>query len=130
MTHKHLLSIINSLDATKATGLDGVSPKMIKLTAAVIAPYLLKIINIGIQTGSFPQLLKNAKRFPIYKGGPKNDPSNYRPISILPIPKLIEKHVTKHLFMYLNKYHLIHISQSGFRQNHSCQTSLVKLINN
>ena len=107
------------------------APKAIKLTAAVIAPSLLKIINIGIQTGSFPQLLKNAKLFPIYKGGPNNDPSNYRPISILPvIPKVIEKHVTKHLFAYLNKYNHIHISRSGFPQNHSCQTALVKLINN
>ena len=91
----------------------------------------MKIINIGIQTGSFPQLLKNAKLFAIYTGGPNNDPSNYRPISILPdISKFIEKHVTKHLFAYLNKYKLMHISQSGFRQNHSCQTALIKLINN
>ena len=74
MTHNHLLSIINSLDVTKATtGLDGVSLKIIKLTAAVIAPSLLKVINIGIQTGSFPQILKNAKLFPIYKNGPNND---------------------------------------------------------
>ena len=29
---------------------------------------------------------------------------------------------------YLNKYRLIHESQSGFRQKHSCQTALVKLI--
>ena len=43
---------------------------------------------------------------------------------------IIDKHVTKHLFAYLNKYKLIHISQSGFRQNHLCQTALVKLINN
>jgi len=63
MTHNHLLSIINSLDATKATGLDGVSPKTIKLTAAVIAPSLLVIINICIETGSFPQLLKMQNSF-------------------------------------------------------------------
>ena len=107
------------------------SPKTIKLTAAIIVPSLLKIINICIQAGSFPQLLKNAKLFPIYKGGLNNDPSNYRLISILPvISKVIEKHVTKHLFAYLNKYKLIHIAQSSFRQNHSCQTALVKLINN
>ena len=29
---------------------------------------------------------------------------------------------------YLNKYNLIHKNQSGFRRKHSCQTALVKLI--
>ena len=29
---------------------------------------------------------------------------------------------------YLNKYKLIHENQSSFRQKHSCQTALVKLI--
>ena len=66
--------------------------------------------------------------FPIFKGGCKSDPSNYRPISILPtISKIFEKHINKHLMAYLNKYKLIHENQSGFRQKHSCQTALVKL---
>ena len=59
----------------------------------------------------------------------QNDPGNYRPISILPtISKILERHVNKHLMAYLNKYNLIHESQSGFRQRHSCQTALIKLI--
>lgn len=70
-----------------------------------------------------------AKIYPIHKSGPKSDPTNYRPISILPtISKIFEKHINKHLMAYLNKYKLIHINQSGFRQKHSCQTALVKLL--
>ena len=33
------------------------------------------------------------------------------------------------MFAYLNKYKLLHEAQSGFRKPHSCQTELIKLIN-
>ena len=57
------------------------------------------MINISINTDNFPDNLKIAKLISIHKGGAKNDPSNYRPISILSVlSKLLEKHVTKHLF--------------------------------
>ena len=70
-----------------------------------------------------------AKLYPIHKSGSKSDPANYRPISILPtISKIFEKHINKHLVAFLNKYKVIHANQSGFRQKHSCQTALVKLI--
>ena len=122
-----LKSSINSIDATKATGLDGLTPKIIKLSVDIISPSLLEIINMSLLTGSFPDSLKLAKLHPIYKGGTKCDPANYRPISILPVvSKLIEKHVTKHLFGYLNKYDLLQKSQSGFRKHHSCNTALIK----
>lgn len=54
----------------------------------------------------------------------KADPSNYQPT----ISKSFEKQVNHHLMRFLNKLKLIHRSQSGFRQKHSCQTALVKLI--
>ena len=54
-----------------------------------------QMINISISNGQFPDILKIAKLKPVHKSGPKTDPSNHRPISILPVvSKLIEK--TRH----------------------------------
>ena len=122
-------AFINNLDPSKSTGLDGVSPRILKLACDVLSKSIAALINKSITTGQFPDKLKIAKVFPIFKNGDKTDPSNYRPISILPtISKIFEKHVNTHLMRYLNKYTLIHKGQSGFRHKHSCQTALVKLI--
>ena len=121
--------IISALDPSKAIVLDGLGPRVIKLVGHILSPSIAALINKSILTGMFPDQLKLAKVFPIHKNGSKSDPANYRPISILPIiSKIFERHVNKHLMAYLNKYSLIHETQSGFRQKHSCQTALVKLI--
>jgi hypothetical protein len=51
-------------------------------------------MNNSIKNGSFPNKLKEAYVLPIYKNEPKEDPNNYRPISILlTISKFFEKHI-------------------------------------
>ena len=83
MKNTDLISIIGSLDATKATGLDRITPKILKKKSTdIVNPSLLKIINISISTGQFPDLLKVAKIIPIHKSGAQDDPANYRPIPI------------------------------------------------
>ena len=114
MQENEPITTIKKLDSSKATGIDGISAKILKLSADIIAPSLLNIINISIYNGQFPDTLKEAKLLPIHKVGPKSDPSNYRTISILPaISKIIEKHVTKHMFGFLNKHKVLHKAQSG-----------------
>ena len=110
MKQHDVISNVQSLDITKATGLDGMTPKILKTSAEIIGPNLLKIIKISIKNGQFPDTLKVAKLFPV-------------------VSKVIEKHITKHLFSYLYKYKLLHQSQSGFRRKHSCNTALINLIN-
>ena len=129
ITPEQVSCIISALDPSKAIGLDGLGPRVLKLVGHILSPSIAALINKSILTGMFPDQLKLAKVFPIHKNGSKSDPANYRPISILPtISKIFERHVNKHLMAYLNKYSLIHETQSGFRQKHSCQTALVKLI--
>ena len=74
---------------------------------------ILRVINISFEGGHVPDSLKIATRNPVHKGGPKQDPFNYRPISILPVlSKFIQKHIAKHLFTFHN---FLIKSQSGFR---------------
>ena len=116
-----MLSYKNILDPSKATGLDGLGPKIIKLAATNLAPFIAALINKSISSGTFPSQLKCAKVFPVFKGGAKFDPSNYQPISILPtVSKLFEKHVNKHLMNYLNKYKLIGLSPKAQLSDSPC----------
>ena len=129
ITPEEVNAFLHALDPTKATGIDGLGPRIHKMAASILSPSLAALINKSIQTASFLSHLKIAKIFPIHKGGSKSDPKNYRPIFILPtISKIFEKHINKHLMGFSNKYDIIHKNQSGFRPKHSCQTALIKLI--
>ena len=70
---------------------------------------------------------KQARVSAVHKKGDVNDMENYRPISVLPITsKIIERHVHKHL--YLHMHPMLHVSQSGFREGHSCETALINML--
>ena len=118
-----------SLDPKKATGIDGISAKFLKLSSHVLARPLTKILNLSIITGIFPEMLKKAKVNPIFKRGDKSDKANYRPISILPVlSKILKRHICDHLKVYLNTFGLIYERQSGFREYHSCETALTAIV--
>ena len=58
MTLENFITSIRSLDPSKATRLNGITPKIVKLSAEVISPTLLNIINTRISYGHFPETLK------------------------------------------------------------------------
>ena len=116
MTELHVEKFIKDLDAKKATGLDEIDVKFIKLSGPFITKILTQICNRSISSNTFPALWKIAKVKPLHKKNSKDDPNNYRPISILPVlSKLLERHVSNHLFEYLTNHDLIVTRQSGFR---------------
>jgi hypothetical protein len=74
---------LSKLKTNKATGLDGISAKLLKDTVCVIAPTLTKIFNLSLRCGSFPDIWKKGKVTAIYKSGDPTSSNNYRPITIL-----------------------------------------------
>ena len=69
--------------------------------------------------------MEKARVSALHKGG-TNEPTNFRPISILPIlSKVLERVVFDQLYDYLNSNNLINVYQSGFRPLHSTATALL-----
>jgi hypothetical protein len=64
----------------KSSGLDGISPNILKMSATVIYESLTHIFNLSVCTGNFPSKLKLARVTPLYKSGDIADMNNNRPI--------------------------------------------------
>ena len=111
----------------KATGLDRITSKLLKMAASIIVPSLTSIFSKSILTGIYPNDWKAATVTALLKKGIKSDPNNYRPISIIPVvSRVFEKIVHNQLYHYLDSNKLLLGCQSGFRSLHSTLTALLE----
>ena len=94
---------------------------------------LLSIINKSmVQECVFPDQLKHAVVAPTIKDkdGDTEANNNYRPVSNLVfLSKLIEKCANTQIQEYLTEYSLYPKYQSAYRKHHSCETALLKVVN-
>ncbi|XP_069974804.1 uncharacterized protein [Penaeus vannamei] len=108
-------------------GSDGISYRFIKDSLPVIVFYIMVILNTSIVMNTFPDSWKLSHVIPLHKGCDKDNVSNYRPISLLPIfSKVLEKIVANQLMTFLESQRLLSKSQYGFRQKLSTETALMK----
>ena len=118
---------IDKLHVKKATGVDKISSKIIKLGKPALQSPLTDLINLTIQTSTFPENLKRAQLAPLHK---KNDPmekSNFRPVSVLTtISKIYEKVLSEQLSAYFDGIFDQYLC--AFRKGHGCQTTLLRLL--
>ena len=129
ISHDFVNDEILHMSTKKATGLDDISCRILKLARPVIVDSLTFIMNLSLSTGVFPNEWKIAKVVPLHKGGDLKSTNNYRPISILSCAsKIIEKAVHKHVYSFLSEFNLINQHQSGFRPFHSTETSLINMV--
>ena len=123
----HIKSLVKSLKYTSG-GHDGITAKMLKLVIPYAITALTNIVNTSLVSGIFPLHWKKALVIPVPKIPNANEPSHFRPISLLPtLSKILEKVVAKQMFKYLEDNNLLELLQSGFRAKHSTATALLKI---
>ena len=123
-----VLKVIIKLEISKAAGIDRISRRFLRDGAEILSRPISEICNLSISRGVSPDACKVAKLKPIYKKGKKTDPSNYRPISLLPIiSKVIEWIVHDQTNTFLSENNIWYNFQSVFRPNHSTNLCLAHL---
>ena len=113
-----------------ASALPIITNRVLRECASPITESITYLSNLSIRTSKFPSDWKNAVVTPIFKRrGRKSDPSNYRPVSLLPsLGKVMDAIQSEHLLSYLNSNHLLNKHQFGFLPRRSTVTQLVYVV--
>ncbi|KAM3965852.1 uncharacterized protein ACR2FA_000180 [Aphomia sociella] len=121
-------SIICSLKNNSALGIDKITASILKAFHYFLADPIAYVINLSFEFGVFPELFKSAIVCPIFKGGDKMLPTNYRSISLLSsLSKVIERITNKRLVYYLERHNILGDNQYGFRAKRSTDDAVLQL---
>ena len=102
--------------------MDEIPMTVLKTTPDNILYALTHVFNLSMLNGKFITSFKTAKVIPIFKKGNRTIVSNYRPISLLPVPtmsKVLEKIMYYQVISFLNKLDFFYKHQYGFRKKYS-----------
>ena len=115
------------MDGKKATGFDEISSKFLKIGATPLAGPISRLINLSILECKFPDILKYAEVNALFKRIDELIKENYRPVSVLTaVSKIFERVFNIQMSTYFDM--LFSKFLSGFRQKYSCQSTLLRMI--
>ena len=119
--------LLKNLKENSASGPCNVSCKVLKECHRSLAYPIYKLLKLSFESGLLPRNWKRGNITPIYKKGRKDDPLNYRPISLTSVLcKLLEKIIRKRIVDHLDSNNIISSHQHGFRHRKSCLTALLE----
>ena len=118
--------------ASKSCDLDPIPTNILKALLDILIKPITTIINLSLESGTFPLSFKEAHVTPLLKKSnfPVNNLKNYRPVSNLSfISKIFEKVVSNRLQAHINSNKLNNPMQSVYRKFHSTETALLRVHN-
>jgi len=116
----------SNLDAHKSMGPNGMHPRVLRELADIVAEPLSIIFERSWRTGEVPEDCRKAIVTPIFQKGKKEEPGNYRPVSLTSIPgKVMEQLILEVIIKQVEEKKFLRCSQHGLTKAKSCLTHLM-----
>jgi len=107
-------------------GLDEIHPRVLRELAEELAKPLSIICQQSWLTRKVPNDWRIASVTRIYRNGKKEDPGNYRPVSLTAVPgKIMEQFILSTLTGHMKDKQGIRPRQHGFMKGRSCLNNLI-----
>ena len=98
ISNAHVERTLEKLNERKATGYDGIPPKIMKIGAAQLSSSLAILFNSCINNRKWPNQWERGEWIPTFKRDDAQVINNYRPITVLPcVDKVFEQLLRKQI---------------------------------
>ena len=128
ITVEEVIVAINKLNRCKASGIDGLINEYFIESKDIISGHICDIFNAIFDSGCFPEEWTKGIIIPLHKKGDKNDPNNYRGITLLSVfAKLFTSVLNNRINKYTETFSRIGDYQYGFRKSNSTVDAMFAL---
>ena len=125
ITPAYLAKKLSSLKPSSAPGPDAIRPRALRDSANALAIPLCTLFRKSLDSGMIPLDWRTGNVIPIHKKGDRQNPGNYRPVSLTSVPsKVLESMVRDQLILHMTEHGLFHPAQFGFLRKRSCTAQL------
>ena len=129
-TPQNVLETIRKMGNGTSHGRDKIDSSSIKIAADYLSEPIAFLINLSISTKTFACKWKVACVIPLHKGKglSRENPDNYRPISLLSTTaKITERIIQSQMMTYLETMKQLNYNHHAYRRNLSTTTAMLQL---